>query len=53
MGVIKADGWKPSTKMANGELLPLIEELTPVLLSVRDLLQNPNPDDPLVTSIVS
>ncbi|BEJ07353.1 hypothetical protein CcaverHIS641_0406220 [Cutaneotrichosporon cavernicola] len=39
IGVLKAEAWKPSTKMAS------------VLLSLYDLVENPNPDDPLVTSI--
>ncbi|TXT14500.1 uncharacterized protein COLE_00693 [Cutaneotrichosporon oleaginosum] len=39
IGVLKAETWKPSTKMAS------------VLLSLYDLLENPNPEDPLVTSI--
>ncbi|ORZ38048.1 ubiquitin-conjugating enzyme 2 [Catenaria anguillulae PL171] len=35
MGVLKADGWKPSTKIAD------------VLLTLQNLIAEPNPDDPL------
>ncbi|RSH87562.1 uncharacterized protein EHS24_000072 [Apiotrichum porosum] len=39
IGVLKSEAWKPSTKMSI------------VLLSLYDLLETPNPDDPLVSSI--
>ncbi|KAL7423121.1 hypothetical protein Q5752_002420 [Cryptotrichosporon argae] len=39
IGVLKAEQWKPSTKMST------------ILLSIYDLIETPNPDDPLVTSI--
>ncbi|ORY31365.1 ubiquitin-conjugating enzyme/RWD-like protein [Naematelia encephala] len=39
LGILKTDQWKPSTKMNT------------VILSIYDLIQTPNPDDPLVTSI--
>ncbi|KAK4689556.1 hypothetical protein P7C73_g575, partial [Tremellales sp. Uapishka_1] len=39
IGLLKTENWKPSTKIAT------------VLVSIYDLLEHPNPDDPLVTSI--
>ncbi|EIW73700.1 hypothetical protein M231_01064 [Tremella mesenterica] len=39
LGILKTDQWKPPTKM------------THVLMSIYDLLETPNPDDPLVSSI--
>nr|ADE10070.1 UBCc [Tremella fuciformis] len=39
LGILKTDQWKPSTKM------------THVLVSIYDLIETPNPDDPLVSSI--
>ena len=59
MGILKVDQWKPSTKMnsggCRGEKLTALHSslLLTVLLAIYDLIENPNPDDPLVTSIVS
>ncbi|CDZ97215.1 ubiquitin-conjugating enzyme [Phaffia rhodozyma] len=39
VGLLKQDAWKPATKMAT------------VLLSIYNLLSEPNPDDPLVASV--
>ncbi|WOO77374.1 Ubiquitin-conjugating enzyme E2 4 [Vanrija pseudolonga] len=39
IAVLKPDVWKPATKIAS------------VLLAIQDLLDTPNPDDPLVASI--
>ncbi|RSH89369.1 hypothetical protein EHS25_002481 [Saitozyma podzolica] len=39
MGMLKAEEWKPSTKMHM------------VFVALYDLIENPNPDDPLVSSI--
>ncbi|KAL1412890.1 hypothetical protein Q8F55_000639 [Vanrija albida] len=39
IAVLKPDVWKPATKIAS------------VLLAIQDLLDAPNPDDPLVASI--
>ncbi|KAN0066165.1 hypothetical protein ACQY0O_000259 [Thecaphora frezii] len=39
VGILKSEAWKPSTKAAT------------ILLSVRQLLEEPNPDDALVASI--
>ncbi|KAK1925370.1 ubiquitin-conjugating enzyme/RWD-like protein [Papiliotrema laurentii] len=39
LGILKVDQWKPSTKMSS------------VFMSIYDLLESPNPDDPLVSSI--
>ncbi len=61
VGILKSDAWKPSTKAQTSELTPLSERempqdaeyflSRPVLLSIMQLLQEPNPDDALVASI--
>ncbi|KAI9631983.1 ubiquitin-conjugating enzyme/RWD-like protein, partial [Dioszegia hungarica] len=42
MGMLKTDQWKPSTKMQHGNI---------VFFALYDLIETPNPDDPLVSSI--
>ncbi|WVQ96706.1 hypothetical protein IAU59_003813 [Kwoniella sp. CBS 9459] len=39
IGLLKTENWKPATKMSG------------VLQAIYDLLETPNPDDPLVSSI--
>ncbi|WRT67752.1 uncharacterized protein IL334_004724 [Kwoniella shivajii] len=39
IGLLKTENWKPATKMSG------------VLQSIYDLIETPNPDDPLVSSI--
>ncbi|GHJ89693.1 hypothetical protein NliqN6_6095 [Naganishia liquefaciens] len=39
IGLLKTENWKPATKISS------------VIQALYDLLQTPNPDDPLVTSI--
>ncbi|KAL7410641.1 putative UBC5-E2 ubiquitin-conjugating enzyme [Mrakia frigida] len=39
VGLLKADAWKPAVKMSQ------------VLMSIYNLLSEPNPDDPLVSTI--
>ncbi|CAD6570805.1 MAG: hypothetical protein TREMPRED_006027 [Tremellales sp. Tagirdzhanova-0007] len=41
MGILKVEQWKPSTKMNS------------LLIAIYDLIENPNPDDPLESSIIS
>jgi ubiquitin-conjugating enzyme E2 D/E len=61
MGMLKADQWKPSTKMHMGEFtcwsLPRWRsgeaDMFVVFFALYDLIETPNPDDPLVSSIVS
>lgn len=55
VGVLKLEAWKPSTKMTSSECRVVHRDVCAdrlVLLSLYDLLQAPNPDDALVTSIV-
>ena len=63
MGILKAEEWKPSIKMTHGELPQSrcgqrlkasgVQAHNTVFLALFDLIENPNPDDPLVSSIVS
>lgn len=65
IGMLKTENWKPATKINSGtfhtvsqsrETFLANDALVTCLTVIRalyDLLQTPNPDDPLVTSIVS
>jgi ubiquitin-protein ligase len=58
---LKTENWKPATKISSGTWIVndrviwfAHDTSTPtVIQALYDLLQTPNPDDPLVTSIVS
>ncbi|TYJ58515.1 hypothetical protein B9479_000723 [Cryptococcus floricola] len=59
IGLLKTEQWKPATRMEIGVLasldsllcLLLILYVNTVLSSVYNLLNEPNPDDPLIASI--